>query len=66
MHKSLLDKLRCPLSGHSLFVSGQFLVTDNVTSRYRYALKNNVPVMLPDEAVRLSEPEWHALKQNAR
>lgn len=66
MLSSLLPKLRCPVSGESLILSRGYLVCNTIHSRYRYPVKNGVPVLLPDEAVRISEQEWHAMMQNVK
>ena len=59
--KILLEKLRCPFSGASLFVAGEFLVSTDALTRYRYTIKEGIPILLKDSAVVLSEQEWKDL-----
>ncbi|MBL0340342.1 MAG: hypothetical protein IPP71_05090 [Bacteroidetes bacterium] len=59
--KLLLEKLRCPFSGASLFVAGEFLVSTDALTRYRYTIKDGIPIMLIDSAEILGEREWKDL-----
>jgi len=57
----LFDLLVCPLARVPLaWVEGRLVSTDRTTRR-AYRVEGDIPVMLIDESVELSEPEWSRL-----
>ncbi len=61
--EKLLDLLRCPRSKSLLVREEQALVCVDPQCRLRYEIKDEIPVMLIDEARELSPQEWGAAMQ---
>ncbi|MCG3196829.1 MAG: hypothetical protein GHCLOJNM_01309 [bacterium] len=59
----LLEILVCPESKAPLVLDGEFLVSTDPTTRRRYAIKDDIPVMLIDESESLSVSEWKAIME---
>jgi len=58
-----LPLLRCPQTHAPLVFEGDALISTDPASRLKYMIKDDIPVMIIDEAVELSEEEWHAIMQ---
>lgn len=56
-----LPLLRCPQTHAPLVFEGDALISTDPASRLKYMIKDDIPVMIIDEAVELSEEEWHAI-----
>lgn len=54
------DVLRCPKSHSELVHRGEALICTDPTCRLKYEIRDDIPVMLIDEAVELSEEQWSA------
>jgi uncharacterized protein YbaR (Trm112 family) len=62
-----LSILRCPASKKPLFVDGDRLVADDPSGRRSYPLDGgDLPVLVFDEATKLSEEEWKAAKTRSK
>lgn len=61
--EKLLDILRCPLSRAPLVLDGQTLVSTDPTTRRRYRIVDDIPVMLIDEAEELDEATWREIME---
>lgn len=59
--------LRCPKSRSELVLDGDGLVCVDPTCRLRFSVRDDIPVMLVDEATELSVEQWEtALRKNHR
>ncbi|VAX38194.1 hypothetical protein MNBD_PLANCTO02-258 [hydrothermal vent metagenome] len=58
-----IHMLFCPQSKSTLVQDGERLISVNPQSRLAYAIKDNIPVMLVDEATTLSVEEWETVMQ---
>ena len=56
--QELLDILCCPETKADLVLDGNNLVSTDKTTRRRYRIEDNIPVMLIDESEQLSMKEW--------
>jgi len=54
-------KLVCPKTKADLVLDGSMLVSVDPQSRLRYEVKDDIPIMLIDEAVELSAEDWSAV-----
>lgn len=60
----LLDSmLVCPRSKARLVQHGDALISTDPETRMKYAIRDGIPVMLVDEAIELSVPEWTDVMQ---
>ncbi len=59
----LLEILVCPETKAPLVLDGDFLVSTDPSSRRRYAIKDDIPVMLIDESETLSVGEWKTIME---
>jgi uncharacterized protein len=59
--KELLEILCCPETKADLVLEGQFLVSTDRTTRRRYRIENDIPVMLIDESEQLPLEEWESI-----
>jgi uncharacterized protein len=59
----LEDLLVCPGSRTKLIQDGDTLVCLDAQCRLRYAIRDDIPIMLIDEAVKLSADEWGDVMQ---
>jgi uncharacterized protein YbaR (Trm112 family) len=63
---TLLPILRCPVSHQPLKLVGEeCLVSTDAETRLRYPIVDGIPVLLEEEATRLSESEWQELLARA-
>ena len=53
-----LDLLVCPQTHAPLVYDGRSLVSTDAETRLRYAIRDDIPVMLVDEAETVSVEEW--------
>ncbi|MFH1195262.1 MAG: hypothetical protein V1720_06095 [bacterium] len=56
--KELLDILCCPESKADLVLDGDFLVSVDPTTRRRYKIEDDIPIMLIDESEQLDVETW--------
>ncbi len=63
LSQDLLDILCCPESKADLILENNFLVSTDKTTRRRYKIENDIPIMLIDESEQLSLEEWQAIMQ---
>lgn len=63
--QSYSQLLVCPACRSKLVVDGHDLVCRSETCRLRYSVKDDIPVMLSDEAQPVSSEEWAAIVQRA-
>lgn len=59
--QELLEILVCPETKAPLVLDGETLVSTDPTTRRRYKIKDDIPVMLIDESESLSESEWKSI-----
>ena len=59
--KDLLDILCCPETKADLVLDGDTLVSTDKSTRRRYRIENDIPIMLIDESEKLSIEEWTAI-----
>lgn len=59
--KSLAALLVCPRSKAALVLEGQSLVSVDPATRLRYEVRDEIPVMLVDEATEVPLPEWQEI-----
>jgi len=56
--KELLDILCCPETKADLVLDGNTLVSVDKTTRRRYKIENDIPIMLIDESEQLDADTW--------
>jgi uncharacterized protein YbaR (Trm112 family) len=56
--KELLEMLCCPETKADLVLDGETLVSTDKTTRRRYRIEKDIPIMLIEESEQLSEKEW--------
>ena len=61
MKPELLKILRCPRTRTELVCEGERLVNTDPSTRLAYPVRQNIPVLVPDEAESLSQEEWSAV-----
>jgi hypothetical protein len=61
--KDLENLLVCPGSRTPLLQDGDWLVCLNPDCRLKYAIRDEIPIMLVDEAVKLSPEDWGTVMQ---
>jgi len=59
--KELLDILCCPETKADLVLDGNTLVSTDKTTRRRYRIEDDIPIMLIDESEQLSMEEWSSI-----
>ena len=59
--QSLLEIIRCPRSKAHLVLDGDWLVSSDPACRLKYEIKQEIPVLIPEEAVELTVEEWQAI-----
>lgn len=57
--------LVCPACRSKLLVDGPSFLCRSESCRLRYEVKDDIPVMLSDEAHSISSDEWSAIVQRA-
>jgi uncharacterized protein YbaR (Trm112 family) len=64
--KELESLLVCPGSRTKLIQEGDSLICTDSVCRLKFAIRDNIPIMLVDEAVQLSPEEWeHVMKRHS-
>ena len=58
--QNLLEIIRCPRSKAPLVHEGESLVSTDPGCRLKYDIKQEIPVLIPEEAVELSAEDWQA------
>ncbi|MEK7484348.1 MAG: Trm112 family protein [Planctomycetota bacterium] len=61
VHPDLLKILVCPLSKAPLILEGNRLISTDQKTRKSYPIRENIPILLVQEAETLSEEEWKRL-----
>lgn len=59
--KELLDILCCPETKADLILDENFLVSTDKSTRRRYRIEDDIPIMLIDESQQLSMEEWEKI-----
>ncbi|MFA6597568.1 MAG: Trm112 family protein [Ignavibacteriaceae bacterium] len=59
--KELLDILCCPESKADLVLDGDSLVSTDKTTRRRYRIEQDIPVMLIEESEQLDVATWESI-----
>jgi uncharacterized protein len=59
--KELLEILCCPETKADLVLDGNTLVSVDKTTRRRYKIENDIPIMLIEESEQLNLDEWKAI-----
>ncbi|MFA6025762.1 MAG: hypothetical protein WC727_04925 [Ignavibacteriaceae bacterium] len=59
--QELLDILCCPETKADLVLDGDFLVSTDKTTRRRYRIENDIPIMLIDESEQLDVATWESI-----
>jgi uncharacterized protein YbaR (Trm112 family) len=55
-----LSFLRCPVSRKPLVEQGDWLISTDADTRLRYPVRDGIPVLLEDEAEKMSDDDWKA------
>ena len=58
---SLLSLIRCPHCKSPLVHDGDWLISTDPSCRLKYEIKQDIPVLIPEEAVELSADEWSGI-----
>lgn len=56
--KELLDVLCCPETKADLVLDGDYLVSVDKSTRRRYRIENDIPIMLIEESEQLDYNTW--------
>lgn len=59
--QGLLEIIRCPRSKAPLVHDGDWLISSDPACRLKYEIKQEIPVLIPEEAVELSVAEWQQI-----
>jgi uncharacterized protein YbaR (Trm112 family) len=59
--QGLLEIIRCPKSKAPLVHDGDWLVSTDPACRLKYEIKQDIPVLIPEESTELSLEEWQAI-----
>lgn len=63
LSKKLLDVLCCPETKADLVLDGNFLVSTDKTTRRRYRIEDDIPIMLIEESEQLDEKIWREIME---
>jgi len=63
LSKELLDVLCCPETKADLVLDGNFLVSTDKTTRRRYRIEDDIPIMLIEESEQLDEKTWREIME---
>lgn len=61
----MMERLRCPQCRARLIQWNDWVYSDNPESRWKYPVRDGIPVLLVHEAVAVSSEEFNRLKQSA-
>jgi hypothetical protein len=65
VNKKLLEILACPKTKAPVFQDGDWIISTDPETRLRYPIRDDIPVMLIEEAETMSDDEWRdALGRN--
>lgn len=64
LSKKLLDVLCCPETKADLVLDGNFLVSTDKTTRRRYRIEDDIPIMLIEESEQLDEKIWREIMES--
>lgn len=56
--EKLMEILACPLSKAPVVQEGEWIISTDQETRRRYPIRDDIPVMLVDEAEEMEEAEW--------
>jgi uncharacterized protein YbaR (Trm112 family) len=59
--QELLDILCCPETKADLVLDGNFLVSTDKTTRRRYRIEKDIPIMLIEESEQLDVATWESI-----
>jgi uncharacterized protein YbaR (Trm112 family) len=59
--EDLLNILCCPETKADLVLDGDTLVSTDKTTRRRYRIEDDIPIMLIDESEQISVAEWEEI-----
>lgn len=59
--QELLDILCCPETKADLVLDGDFLVSIDKTTRRRYRIEKDIPIMLIEESEQLDVETWESI-----
>lgn len=59
--KELLDILCCPETKADLVLDDNFLISTDKTTRRRYRIEDDIPIMLIEESEQLDVDTWKAI-----
>jgi len=59
----LLEILACPKTKAPVVQDGEWIVSTDLETRLRYPIRDDIPVMLIDEAETMSEADWRAVME---
>jgi hypothetical protein len=63
--RNLLEILACPKTKAPVFQDGDWIISTDPETRLRYPIRDDIPVMLIEEAEAMPENEWRdALVRN--
>ena len=57
-YEAVKDLIRCPRSKSELVLEGDSLICTDPQCRLQFAIRDDIPCLLEDEARELSEAEW--------
>ncbi len=60
-----MERIRCPQCQARLIQWGEWVYSDSTESRWKYPVRDGIPVLLVHEAVVVSPEEFDRLKQSA-
>lgn len=60
-YETVKDLIRCPRSKSELVLEGDSLVCTDPKCRLQFAIRDDIPCLLEDEARELPESEWAAV-----
>jgi uncharacterized protein YbaR (Trm112 family) len=61
--EAVIEILRCPKSISPLVHEGENLICTDPACRLQFAIKEEIPIMLVDEATELAPADWSASMQ---
>jgi len=56
--QTLLELIRCPRCKSPLVHDGDWLVSSDPGCRLKYEIKDEIPVLIPEEAIEVATEEW--------
>jgi len=59
--QSLLNLIRCPKCKSPLVHDGDWLVSSDPSCRLKYEIKDQIPILVPEEATEIDSETWAAI-----